>query len=235
MKKGFTLVELSIVLVIIGLLVGGILIGQSLIDSVRIQSQIRQIQQFDVAFYGFKDKFKQLPGDNILLTPVGDNDGVIENDKTAGVSSSFLLEPKATEEKANFWKHLSDSQMLSKAYTNTDLTGPPYVYQPDGNAPKAAIRNNTIVIIGYTDSRLFWILRSANSSNGAGGVPVAAAAAIDQKLDDGKGYGYSDAPKTVYSPVTSCTGSGGADSGPYKIDIPQDCVLAIEIGLSANR
>ena len=48
-KSGFTLVELSIVLVIIGLLIGGILVGQSLIESAKMNSFVRQVQQIDIA------------------------------------------------------------------------------------------------------------------------------------------------------------------------------------------
>ena len=63
MRRGFTLVELSIVLVIIGLLVGGILVGQSLISSAKISSQIQQIAHFDAGVGAFKAKYKFLPGD----------------------------------------------------------------------------------------------------------------------------------------------------------------------------
>ena len=67
MNKGFTLVELSIVLVIIGLLTGGILVAQSLIDTAKIQSQIKQVQQLDIAYYGFESRYRQIPGDSNLF------------------------------------------------------------------------------------------------------------------------------------------------------------------------
>ena len=94
-KRGFTLIELSIVLVIIGLLVGGILVGQSLIDSAKINSMIRQVQQVDIAQGVFYQKFKQLPGDSILFTPSGNVDR-----KIAAVGM-----PSATESAA-FFNHL---------------------------------------------------------------------------------------------------------------------------------
>ena len=63
MNNGFTLIELSIVLVIIGLLIGGILVGQSLIQSAAINATVSQIQQFDASTMAFKSKYKYLPGD----------------------------------------------------------------------------------------------------------------------------------------------------------------------------
>lgn len=62
-KSGFTLVELSIVLVILGLLVGGVLAGQSLIHSAELRAQIRQIQEYELAVNSFKLKYLCLPGD----------------------------------------------------------------------------------------------------------------------------------------------------------------------------
>ena len=65
MKKnsGFTLIEMAIVLVIIGLLLGGVLKGQALIDSSKVTSMIKQMDQLKVAIYTFQDRYHAMPGD----------------------------------------------------------------------------------------------------------------------------------------------------------------------------
>ena len=56
-KCGFTLIELSIVLVIIGLIVGGVLVGQNLIKAAEIRNQIKQMQEYQIAFNTFRTKY----------------------------------------------------------------------------------------------------------------------------------------------------------------------------------
>ena len=67
MKKqaGFTLIELAIVLVIIGLLLGGVLKGQELINSAKVKNFAADFRNIPVAIYGYQDKFKALPGDDV--------------------------------------------------------------------------------------------------------------------------------------------------------------------------
>ena len=108
MQRGFSLVELSIVLVILGLLTGGILTGQSLIRASELRSVVTQIQGFQSAAYSFRDKYFAMPGDmrnaesfwgtdpngcptNTVQTTRtqtcnGDGDGVIER-RTVGTGS----------------------------------------------------------------------------------------------------------------------------------------------------
>lgn len=62
-QQGFTLIELSIVLVIIGLIVGGVLTGQSLIQAAQIRATVSQIEKFDTAANAFQGKYNGLPGD----------------------------------------------------------------------------------------------------------------------------------------------------------------------------
>src|ERR1043165_1985480 len=62
-QRGFTLIEMSIVLVIIGLIVGGILKGQELIESARQKNVISQIDMIKSGVTTFTDRFKGYPGD----------------------------------------------------------------------------------------------------------------------------------------------------------------------------
>jgi prepilin-type N-terminal cleavage/methylation domain-containing protein len=125
-KKGFTLVELAIVIVIIGLLVGGVLQGQELIKQSRIQSAATQINGYVAAINTFKGKYNAWPGDfrqaSTMIsssTGDGDGDGKIYSTITAIPPACFMSEVKAQaspavdSELTYFWQHLSLSKMIS--------------------------------------------------------------------------------------------------------------------------
>src|SRR5665213_102158 len=90
-RAGFTLVELSIVLVIIGLIVGGVLVGRDLINAAAMRSQISQIEKYNTAVNTFRGKYGGLPGDlnaasaaqfgfmaRSGATGLGNGDGIIQ-------------------------------------------------------------------------------------------------------------------------------------------------------------
>lgn len=64
-QQGFTLVEIAIVLVIIGLLLGGVLKGQELINGAKVKNLINDFKSAPLFIYGYQDKYKALPGDDI--------------------------------------------------------------------------------------------------------------------------------------------------------------------------
>jgi|SRR5450631_3636296 len=77
-QSGFTLVEIAIVLVIIGLLLGGVLKGQELIYNQKVKSTYDNYRQYTAAMYGYQDRYKALPGDDPqaanrgFIVPAGD-------------------------------------------------------------------------------------------------------------------------------------------------------------------
>ena len=118
MKKGFTLVELSIVLVIIGLLVGGILVGQSLIESAKLSSFVASIGKHDAAIGAFEAKYRGLPGDNKSFG--GNGDGYIGRNGDHGgfgcVGPSRDGANMLQGEIANFWSAIYPSNYLRSPY-----------------------------------------------------------------------------------------------------------------------
>ena len=91
-KRGFTLVEIAIVLVIIGLLLGGVLKGQELINNAKVRSIADRQNSLKVAWFAFLDRFAALPGDNPLApryianladTALGNGNGLVELDESA--------------------------------------------------------------------------------------------------------------------------------------------------------
>jgi prepilin-type N-terminal cleavage/methylation domain-containing protein len=70
-QSGYTLVEIAIVLVIIGLLLGGVLKGQELIYNQKVKSTYDNYRQFTAAMYGYQDRYKALPGDDAQATKRG--------------------------------------------------------------------------------------------------------------------------------------------------------------------
>ncbi len=129
MSRGFSLVELSIVLVILGLLTGGILTGQNLIRAAELRSVTTEFQAFQTAAMTFRDKYFALPGDMLNAedfwgspggnpancpatagtgteTCNGNGDGIM----TAGSAAEY-------GEWFTFWQHLANAGLIEGNYT----------------------------------------------------------------------------------------------------------------------
>ncbi len=98
MRRGFSLVELSIVLVILGLLVGGILAGQSLIRASELRSVSTDLQRFQTSMAAFKDKYFGLPGDITNATSFW---GARDNNDGIGTDCTDLLTAETTSRTCN--------------------------------------------------------------------------------------------------------------------------------------
>lgn len=127
-KAGFTLIELSIVLVIVGLIVGGILAGGDLIKAAYIRAQVSQIEKYNLAVHAFQMKYgPYLPGD--IPDPQATKYGFQARISTVGGGdgNGFLeglwgpMGPNRTcftaGEPALFWRDLSDAHLINDSFT----------------------------------------------------------------------------------------------------------------------
>jgi prepilin-type N-terminal cleavage/methylation domain-containing protein len=119
-QSGFTLIEIAIVLVIIGLLLGGVLKGQELINSAKVKNLATDFKNIPVFIYGYQDKFRSLPGDDAgaashvsaASTHKGNGNGVIDG-KWDSITS--------TEETQLFWEHIRLANLAPGPTSGTDL------------------------------------------------------------------------------------------------------------------
>lgn len=114
-QSGFTLVEIAIVLVIIGLLLGGVLKGQELINSAKVKNFATDFRNIPLFIYGYQDKFKAIPGDDsaVVTAHLGAavNGIPVVAATTGGVVGNGALEgawnsTTPTDETVLFWQHV---------------------------------------------------------------------------------------------------------------------------------
>lgn len=107
-QAGFTLVELAIVLVIIGLLLGGVLKGQELIQSAKIKNVVNDFASTTVAIYGYQDRYKALPGNDSKASGrwTTANPAPTNGSGNGALTGTFLDDSTATTEASSFWHHL---------------------------------------------------------------------------------------------------------------------------------
>jgi prepilin-type N-terminal cleavage/methylation domain-containing protein len=121
-SRGFSLVELSIVLVILGLLVGGVLSGQSLIHAAEIRNVIEEHDKYATALNSFKDKYFMMPGDLPTATSIWgkDNTNCPGNPGTAspnGVCNGDGDGQISPAEGFEFWRELANAGFIEGTYT----------------------------------------------------------------------------------------------------------------------
>ena len=209
-QLGFTLIEIAIVLVIIGLLLGGVLKGQELITSARVRNLISQQDGVKAAYFGFLDRFRALPGDYGLATinianttSNGNANGQIE------LAAAACAAPCQAEEYIVVWEHLSRAGFINGSYTYAvapespaSVPANPYVryiqvvydnvYGIGAGPPAQAVRHN---------------IKTGNQ------IPSDILAEIDRKVDDGNPIGgvfqFSTYNGGAGGTAPTATGAGG--------------------------
>jgi len=197
-QKGFTLVEIAIVLVIIGLLLGAILQGTELIDNSRIKKANSDISSVAAAYISYQDRYKRLPGDDgpnlaaltgrggdwATVTQFGNNNGVL----TAALNNTF----NGGGEHDNLWQHLRAAGYIAGNPADAGATA----------LPKNAFGG----LMGITVPAMGGGLNGVKLCMSQ--VPGKAASALDLQLDDGLGNSGS---------IRATLGTSGANTNPTNV------------------
>jgi prepilin-type N-terminal cleavage/methylation domain-containing protein len=123
LQKGFSLIELSIVIIILGLLVASVTVGQDLIKAAELRAVISQLQGFDTQVGTFRLKYNEIPGDisnankRGLGTNNGNGDGVLDDAGIDGIPND------ATGEIVFFWEHLTNAGFADSSYDGDATNG----------------------------------------------------------------------------------------------------------------
>lgn len=211
-QSGFTLVEIAIVLVIIGLLLGGVLKGQAMIENAKVKNVINDLKGVSAAYYAYLDRYKAVPGDDATASTRftggvnGDGNGLITGlfDATAALG--------AGAESNNFWQHTRMAGFMS------------------GVATAAAANPPTNAVGGVTGVQS-QVSAAGGSTYGMMGsvvctsqIPFKIAQAIDTQLDDG-----DSATGNVRTGAAGVVATAAGTSATYGPAVP--ATAALEAGL----
>ena len=180
-QSGFTLVEIAIVLVIIGLLLGGILKGQELINSAKAKSFAQDFRTIQTALYGFQDRFKALPGDFGGTRMVNSLGATADTGATAGTLNNGVIDGAwdATTNAAEswlFWQQLRLAGFLAGPTAVVCTAGSDYV-QKNADSGRIGISSTMLITAPTAMTGSFNICSS--------GISGKLAKQLDTQLDDG--------------------------------------------------
>lgn len=205
-QKGFTLVEIAIVLVIIGLLLGGVLKGQELIENSKVKAAVNEMNGVSVAYNAYIDRFQRIPGDDGPLAALQARAGNWANITIAGNNNGALAitagQTFATGgESVPFWQALKAGGFI---------TG-----NPADIGVAALPRNKFGGLIGVTSAGITGMIGNVVCLSQ---VPGKSARAIDALLDDGNAT--TGSVRATDSPPAVNTAPGAVATVPlYSDDI----------------
>lgn len=199
-NSGFSLVELAIVLIVIGLIIGGVLKGRELIESARLKSVLTQLNEYRVATGTFMDMFDALPGDYGEASSYIDAN--LKNGNGNGSIDGEGLEKDS--EAGQFWAHLAGAGLIPQPGKTGGAA-----FGFDKGVPSARIGGG--ITVKFENGKHWFVLGAENGKNGDGALLTPQQAmSLDKKIDNG----LPDNGKVISKdgtnvPAGSCVTPGG--------------------------
>jgi len=180
-QQGFTLVEIGVVLVIIGLLLGAVLKGQELIASARVSNLVQNMNGYKAAINGFQDRYRMMPGDSsTAATKVGN--GAVNCSATSTCDDGVL---SAWQNVSLVNNHLSAAGFYSgptlTAEATTQPTATGYLNNPGGGPIYLHTGTNYLAATGAAGGSATGVFTGWSLSSKL-------LAEVDRKMDDGNGW-----------------------------------------------
>jgi len=208
-QAGFTLVEIAIVLVIIGLLMGVFLKGQELIVNAQVRNAIDQGEAVTAAVYAFQDRFRAIPGDYAQAA------ANIPNAKScvaAGCGNGLIDE---NDERGLVWQQLAQAGFISGSYDGV-ATGSGWTCSQNTCPPNTF--GGTMLLDTGSEAQGTAVVRAELYSGQ--NIPITVLAEIDRKIDDGLPNTGSFQVSVTH---TACA-TGAAATDQYNIAATPDAV-----------
>jgi len=241
---GFTLIELSIVMVIIGLIIGGVLVGNDLIDAAKIRSQVTQLEKYNVAVATFRVKYGYLPGDmpdphatnfgfiaRGQFAGQGDGNGILEGNVNNSYNGNYG-HVQASGETLVFWIDLSmaglipdnlQSSFASQTTAAGTLLNEKTTPKISDLFPKTKISEIGHILVYSSNGENYYQIADTyllNSTNGQAAwsrefLSVNHAYNVDKKIDDGKPQSGNVSAQFMSGATWTWAGTGGITGGAY--------------------
>ena len=205
-QSGFTLIEIAIVLVIIGLLLGGVLKGQELITAARVRNIASQMDGVKIAYLGFQDRYRVLPGDyagTLAATNIPGPTPTLGCTLANATCQNGKIDNTNDNESILAWHQLSRSGFITGSYDGVGTTPTPL------NNPANPFAGNLQIIYdaGYSDASA--TPPAVFNIKTGGNVPSSVLAELDRKVDDGNAItgAFRNAPTWDGATGTCLTGT----------------------------
>lgn len=175
-QRGFTLVEIAVVLVIIGLLLGGVLKGQELINSAKVKSLVQEFNSVSTMVYGYQDRFRFLPGDDPRAEDhVGGTKASSTNTGDGRINGAWNTTTEGDESYV-LWQHVRLAGLASGTTTIGDAAS---------GYPELNVENGRIGVSSENPSSDSTAKFPAQFYICSGGLSTRFARQIDTTMDDG--------------------------------------------------